>query len=51
VWKDGKALDEVVYISGHGGKSKYTIAQANIALKDGMTVDESRAGINGDHNR
>ncbi|ADL00906.1 DNA-directed RNA polymerase subunit beta [Brevundimonas subvibrioides] len=46
--KDGKALDEVVYISAME-ESKYTIAQANIALKDGMIVDELVPGrINGD---
>lgn len=46
--KDGKALDEVVYISAME-ESKYTIAQANIGLKDGMIVDELVPGrINGD---
>jgi DNA-directed RNA polymerase subunit beta len=46
--KDGKALDEVVYISAME-EAKYTIAQANIALKDGMIVDELVPGrINGE---
>jgi DNA-directed RNA polymerase subunit beta len=46
--KDGKALDEVVYISAME-ESKYTIAQANIALKDGEIVDDLVPGrINGE---
>ena len=46
--KDGKAQDEVVYISAME-EAKYTIAQANIALKDGEIVDELVPGrINGD---
>jgi DNA-directed RNA polymerase subunit beta len=46
--KDGKALDDVVYISAME-EAKYTIAQANIELKDGD--DRRGAGpgrINGD---
>jgi DNA-directed RNA polymerase subunit beta len=46
--KDGKATDEVVYISAME-EAKYTIAQANIELKDGMIVEELVPGrINGD---
>ena len=37
--KDGQAQDEVVYISAME-ESKYTIAQANIELKDGQIVEE-----------
>ncbi|RZI97870.1 MAG: DNA-directed RNA polymerase subunit beta, partial [Brevundimonas sp.] len=46
--KDGKATDDVVYISAME-EAKYTIAQANIELKDGMIVEELVPGrINGD---
>jgi DNA-directed RNA polymerase subunit beta len=46
--KDGQALDEVVYISAME-EAKYTIAQANIELKDGMIVEDLVPGrINGD---
>jgi len=46
--KDGKATDQVVYISAME-EAKYTIAQANIELKDGMIVEELVPGrINGD---
>jgi DNA-directed RNA polymerase subunit beta len=46
--KDGKATDEVVYISAME-EAKFTIAQANIELKDGMIVEELVPGrINGD---
>ncbi|MDO9200530.1 MAG: DNA-directed RNA polymerase subunit beta, partial [Hydrogenophaga sp.] len=46
--KDGRATDEVVYISAME-EAKYTIAQANIELKDGMIVEELVPGrINGD---
>ncbi|MBW8303137.1 MAG: DNA-directed RNA polymerase subunit beta, partial [Brevundimonas sp.] len=46
--KDGKATDEVVYISAME-EAKYTIAQANIELKDGMIVEDLVPGrINGD---
>ncbi|WP_339915715.1 DNA-directed RNA polymerase subunit beta [uncultured Brevundimonas sp.] len=46
--KDGKATDEVVYISAME-ESKYTIAQANIALKNGEIVEDLVPGrINGE---
>ncbi|MDZ4060264.1 MAG: DNA-directed RNA polymerase subunit beta, partial [Brevundimonas sp.] len=46
--KDGKATDDVVYISAME-EAKYTIAQANIELKDGAIVEELVPGrINGD---
>ncbi|MDP3080918.1 MAG: DNA-directed RNA polymerase subunit beta, partial [Brevundimonas sp.] len=46
--KDGRATDEVVYISAME-EAKYTIAQANIELKDGAIVEELVPGrINGD---
>jgi len=46
--KDGKATDEVVYISAME-ESKYTIAQANIALNKGEIVEDLVPGrINGE---
>ncbi|RYG07422.1 MAG: DNA-directed RNA polymerase subunit beta, partial [Caulobacteraceae bacterium] len=46
--KDGKAQNEVVYISAME-ESKYTIAQANIELKDGEIVEDLVPGrINGE---
>src|SRR5690349_4425168 len=46
--KDGKATDEVVYISAME-EAKYTIAQANIELKAGEIVEDLVPGrINGD---
>jgi DNA-directed RNA polymerase subunit beta len=46
--KDGRAQDEVVYISAME-EAKYTIAQANIELKNGEIVDELVPGrINGE---
>ncbi|MCZ4501032.1 MAG: DNA-directed polymerase subunit beta, partial [Marmoricola sp.] len=46
--KDGFAQNEVVYISAME-ESKYTIAQANIQLKDGEIVDDLVPGrINGE---
>ncbi|MFN4297656.1 MAG: DNA-directed RNA polymerase subunit beta [Brevundimonas sp.] len=46
--KDGKTTDEVVYISAME-EAKYTIAQANIALKDGEIVEDLVPGrINGE---
>jgi DNA-directed RNA polymerase subunit beta len=46
--KDGKAQGEVVYISAME-ESKYTIAQANIELKDGVIVEDLVPGrINGE---
>jgi DNA-directed RNA polymerase subunit beta len=46
--KDGKATDEVVYISAME-EAKYTIAQANIELKNGEIVEDLVPGrINGD---
>ena len=46
--KDGKATDEVVYISAME-EAKYTIAQANIELKKGEIVEDLVPGrINGE---
>ena len=46
--KDGQAQGEVVYISAME-ESKYTIAQANIELKDGQIVEDLVPGrINGE---
>jgi len=46
--KDGQAQGEVVYISAME-ESKYTIAQANIELKDGVIVEDLVPGrINGE---
>jgi len=46
--KDGKTTDEVVYISAME-EAKYTIAQANIELKDGEIVEDLVPGrINGE---
>src|SRR5690606_12245689 len=46
--KDGKATDEVVYISAME-EAKYTITQANIELKNGEIVEALVPGrINGD---
>ncbi len=46
--KDGKTTDDVVYISAME-EAKYTIAQANIELKDGEIVEDLVPGrINGE---